>query len=124
MNRSPDLDAEAETDPGGAGAAAPRSRSRLARRRRVLLGVGAAAALLSLGGLIGAAFVKSPAQLAADAAPPPATVVTAKVTDQVLTSSIAMCGLLCTRRRSTTSPRAAPRRIFTYRSSTWPSATR
>ena len=39
--------------------------SRLARRRRVLLAVGVAAVLLSVGGLIGAAFVKSPAQLAA-----------------------------------------------------------
>src|SRR2546429_4166348 len=34
--------------------------SRLARRRRVLLGVGIAAALLAVGGLIGASFVKSP----------------------------------------------------------------
>ena len=53
--------------------------SRLARRRRVLLGVAAGAALLSAGGLIGASFVKSPAQLAADTAPPAATVTTAKV---------------------------------------------
>jgi len=38
--------------------------SRLTRRRRVLLGVGIAAALLAVGGLIGASFVKSPQQLA------------------------------------------------------------
>jgi hypothetical protein len=62
------------------------SRSRLARRRVVLLSVGGAAALLSVGGLIGSTFVKSPAQLAADTAPPPSTVTTAKVTDQVLTA--------------------------------------
>jgi hypothetical protein len=45
--------------------------SRLARRRRVLIGVGIAAALLAIGGLIGASFVKSPQQLAADTAAPP-----------------------------------------------------
>jgi len=50
--------------------------SRLARRRRVLVGVGIAAALLAVGGLIGASFVKSPQQLAADTAAPPATVTT------------------------------------------------
>jgi hypothetical protein len=50
---------------------APRG-SRLARRRRVLLGVGLAAALLAIGGLIGASFVKSPQQLAASTAAPPA----------------------------------------------------
>ncbi len=48
--------------------------SRLARRRRVLLGVGIGAALLGVGGVIGAAFVKSPQQLAADTAPPAPTV--------------------------------------------------
>src|SRR5216683_5369490 len=68
--------------------------SRLARRRRVLLAVGVAAVLLSVGGLIGAAFVKSPAQLAADTAPPADTVTTAKVTSQVLTSSVAMRGVV------------------------------
>src|SRR5580704_11092992 len=80
LTAEPATDGPAERGRGG--------RSRLARRRRILLGVGAAAALLSIGGLVGAAFVKSPAQLAADAAPPPDTVTTAKVTDQVLTSSV------------------------------------
>jgi HlyD family secretion protein len=70
------------------------SRSRLARRRVVLLSVGGAAALLSVGGLIGSTFVKSPAQLAADTAPPPSTVTTAKGTDQVLTASVAMRGVV------------------------------
>jgi Putative peptidoglycan binding domain len=78
------------SQPGGpAGRAAGRG-SRLTRRRRVLLAVAVGAALLSVGGLIGAAFVKSPAQLAADTAPPPDTVTTAKVTSQYLTSSVAM----------------------------------
>jgi len=68
--------------------------SRLARRRRVLLGVGIGAGLLAVGGLIGASFVKSPQQLAADTAAPPATVVTAAVVSQVLTSSVQMRGVV------------------------------
>jgi Putative peptidoglycan binding domain len=68
--------------------------SRLARRRRVLLGVGIAAALLAIGGLIGASFVKSPQQLAADSAAPPPTVTTATVVSQVLTSSVQMRGVV------------------------------
>jgi peptidoglycan hydrolase-like protein with peptidoglycan-binding domain len=68
--------------------------SRLSRRRRVLLGIGIAAALLAVGGLIGASFVKSPQQLAADTAPPPDTVTTAAVVSQVLTSSVEMRGLV------------------------------
>jgi peptidoglycan hydrolase-like protein with peptidoglycan-binding domain len=66
--------------------------SRLARRRRVLLGVGIAAALLAVGGLFGASFVKSPQQVAADTAAPPPTVTTAAVVSQVLTSSVQMRG--------------------------------
>src|SRR5947208_4711386 len=69
-------------------------RSRLARRRRVLLGVGIAAALLAVGGLIGASFVKSPQQLAADTAAPPPTVTTAAVVSQILTSSVEMRGVV------------------------------
>jgi peptidoglycan hydrolase-like protein with peptidoglycan-binding domain len=68
--------------------------SRLSRRRRVLLGIGIAAALVAIGGLIGASFVKSPQQLAADTAPPPDTVTTAAVVSQVLTSSVQMRGLV------------------------------
>ena len=68
--------------------------SRLARRRRVLIGVGIAAALLAVGGLIGASFVKSPQQLAADTAAPPSTVTTATVVSQVLTSSVQMRGVV------------------------------
>ena len=68
--------------------------SRLARRRRVLLGVGIAAALLAVGGLIGASFVKSPQQLAADTAAPPPTVTTAAVVSQILTSSVEMRGVV------------------------------
>ncbi len=68
--------------------------SRLARRRRVLVGVGIGAGLLAVGGLIGASFVKSPQQLAADTAAPPPTVTTAAVVSQVLTSSVQMRGVV------------------------------
>ena len=60
----------------------------------MLLGIGIAAALLAVGGLVGASFVKSPQQLAADTAPPPDTVTTAAVVSQVLTSSVQMRGLV------------------------------
>ncbi len=68
--------------------------SRLTRRRRVLVGIGVAAALLAIGGLIGASFVKSPQQIAADTAPPSPTVTTAAVVSQVLTSSVQMRGVV------------------------------
>ncbi|MBO0776088.1 MAG: peptidoglycan-binding protein [Actinobacteria bacterium] len=72
----------------------PARGSRLARRRRVLLGVGIGAALLGVGGVAGASFVKSPQQLAADTAPPAPTVTTAKVVSQVLTSAVQMRGVV------------------------------
>jgi peptidoglycan hydrolase-like protein with peptidoglycan-binding domain len=83
---------ESGRDGGGRGRAV--RGSRLTRRRRVLLGVGIAAALLAVGGLIGASFVKSPQQLAADSAAPPSTVTTAMVVSQVLTSSVQMRGVV------------------------------
>jgi len=52
------------------------------------------AALLAIGGLIGASFVKSPQQIAADTAAPPPTVTTAKVVSQILTSSVQMRGVV------------------------------
>jgi HlyD family secretion protein len=82
------------SDSGGSGSRQTVPGSRLARRRRVLLGVGIAAALLAIGGLIGASFVKSPQQLAADTAAPPSTVTTAAVVSQVLTSSVQMRGVV------------------------------
>jgi peptidoglycan hydrolase-like protein with peptidoglycan-binding domain len=69
-------------------------RGRLRRRRNVLIGVGTGAGLLAVGGLIGASFVKSPAQVAADTAPPAATVTTAPVVSQILTSSVQMRGMV------------------------------
>jgi peptidoglycan hydrolase-like protein with peptidoglycan-binding domain len=82
-----------ESGPGDQGRQAVRG-SRLARRRRTLFWVAGGAALLAIGGLIGAAFVKSPQQIAADTAAPPATVTTAKVVSQILTSSVQMRGVV------------------------------
>ena len=83
-----------QSGPGDGGGRQAARGSRLTRRRRVLLGVGIAAALLAVGGLIGASFVKSPQQLAADSAAPPPTVTTAPVVSQVLTSSVQMRGVV------------------------------
>ncbi len=82
-----------ESGPGGRDRHTVRG-SRLARRRRTLFWVAGGAALLAIGGLIGAAFVKSPQQIAADTAAPPPTVTTAKVVSQVLTSSVQMRGVV------------------------------
>ena len=83
-----------QSGPGDSGGRKAARGSRLTRRRRVLLGVGIAAALIAVGGLIGASFVKSPQQLAADTAAPPPTVTTAAVVSQVLTSSVQMRGVV------------------------------
>ncbi|MGH3204368.1 MAG: peptidoglycan-binding protein [Streptosporangiaceae bacterium] len=82
-----------ESGPGDGGRQAVRG-SRLARRRRALFWVAGGAALLAIGGLIGSSFVKSPQQIAADTAAPPATVTTAKVVSQILTSSVQMRGVV------------------------------
>jgi len=82
----------AQSGPDDSGRGQATRGSRLARRRRVLIGVGIAAALLAVGGLIGASFVKSPQQLAADTAAPPPTVTTAPVVSQILTASVQMRG--------------------------------
>ena len=82
-----------ESGPSEGGRQAVRG-SRLARRRRVLFWVAGGAALLAIGGLIGASFVKSPQQIAADTAAPPPTATTARVVSQVLTSSVEMRGVV------------------------------
>ena len=81
---------ESGRDGGGGGG------TRIAARPAApgLLGAGIAAACWPIGGLIGASFVKSPQQLAADTAAPPPTVTTAKVVSQVLTSSVQMRGVV------------------------------
>jgi peptidoglycan hydrolase-like protein with peptidoglycan-binding domain len=88
-----DADSSADPGPSTGSPAAPRN-SRLTRRRRILLQVGIAAALLAIGGVVGATFVKSPQQLAADTAPPSPTETTAPVVSQVLTASVQMRGVI------------------------------
>ncbi|MBD0672198.1 peptidoglycan-binding domain-containing protein [Streptomyces sp. CBMA156] len=73
-------------EPGGPG------RPRMARRRRALLAVAATAAVVAGGGLGAASLIKSPAEQAADTAPPPSTLMTAGVTKQVLTQTTVVRG--------------------------------
>ena len=82
-----------ESSPSDQGRPAVRG-SRLARRRRALFWVAGVAALLAIGGLIGSSFVKSPQQIAADTKAPSATLTTAKVVSQILTSSVQMRGVV------------------------------
>ncbi|MDX6742015.1 efflux RND transporter periplasmic adaptor subunit [Actinocorallia sp. A-T 12471] len=62
------------------------------RRRRWLLGGVAAAVLVSVAGLGAASLVKSPQQAAADAGPPPASVITAAVESRQLTQKVVSRG--------------------------------
>jgi len=64
------------------------SKERAPGRQRALLWVAVAAALLSTGGLVASTLVKSPAQQAAEAAAPPASVLTATVEDRVLANTV------------------------------------
>ncbi len=66
--------------------------SRTVRRQRVLLAVTLVATLVSVGGLAAASLIKSPAERAAQTAPPPNTVLTATATMQVLTPSVVVRG--------------------------------
>ncbi|MFD9965121.1 peptidoglycan-binding protein [Amycolatopsis sp. NPDC058986] len=73
---------EKETAPG----------SVLKRRKRVLLLVAGAVVLFTAGGVAGAAFVKSPAQLAAEERPVAPTVLTAPVKRQVVGTTVVVRG--------------------------------
>ncbi len=77
------------------------------RARRVLFIVGVCAALLSLGGLIGATFVKSPEQLRADAEGPARSVLTSPVERRVLKSTVIVRGVVGAGRQVEFTPVAA-----------------
>jgi peptidoglycan hydrolase-like protein with peptidoglycan-binding domain len=62
--------------------------NRLRRRRFVVIAVAALAIIASAGGLLISMRIKSPAQLAAQTAPPAATQLTVPVTRQVITSTV------------------------------------
>jgi HlyD family secretion protein len=68
------------------------ARSRLGRPQRLLLGLVAASVLVAAGGLIGAAWVRSPAEVAAQAAPPPPTLLTVPVARQVVSQTLVARG--------------------------------
>jgi len=73
-------------------APAPAGRSRMARRQRAFLAVAVVAALVSSGGWAASSLIKSPAERAADTAPPPRTVVTVPVAMRVLNRSVVTRG--------------------------------
>lgn len=66
--------------------------SPLVRRQRVFLVLISVVAVLATAGLIASLFIKSPAQKAAEASPPPASVLTAAVKREVLTQSVVVRG--------------------------------
>ncbi len=69
--------------------------SRLLRRRRILLiAVAALAVVAAVGGLLVSTSIKSPAELAAQSAPPNLTQLTAPVTRQVITSTVLAQGVV------------------------------
>jgi hypothetical protein len=82
-----------ETD-GPAADEVPAGRSPGRRVRRLALLTVAGACLAVGSGLAGASLVKSPAQVAAETAAPPPSVITAPVTRQVLSESIVLRGTL------------------------------
>ncbi|MEV6211778.1 peptidoglycan-binding protein [Kitasatospora sp. NPDC051914] len=79
--REQEFDAEETAEGGSPG------RSRMVRRRRALVVVAVSAALVACGGLGAATVIKSPAERAADTAPPPRTLLTAEAALKVLTRS-------------------------------------
>lgn len=66
--------------------------NRLGARERAFLSIAVAAVLVAMLGLAASLFVKSPAQQAADAAPPDPTVLTAPVERRILENSVGVRG--------------------------------
>ncbi len=81
---------------------------RLRRAQWVLLAVVAASVLMSAGGLIGAAWVKSPAQIAAQTRAPSPSVLTAKVTRQVVSKTLISRGLVMAAHQVQATPESEP----------------
>lgn len=76
----------------------------LRRRRRWVVVVAAGAALVSLGGLGASLVIKSPAQAAAEAGPPPRDLLTAPVEHRVLVSSLITRGQVVAGRTARIAP--------------------
>lgn len=98
---------EQEFDPEEPADGPPPGRSRMARRRRALVAVAAAATLVACGGLGAATLIKSPAEQAADTAPPPATLITAPAAMKVLTRSTVTRGVVYPPTRYDVTPASA-----------------
>lgn len=79
-------------------------RSRIVRRHRMVSTVAVVSALLSLAGLMSSRFVKSPAQVAAEAAAPNPSLITAEVTSRVLSSTLILRGTVGTASRVEVTP--------------------
>ncbi|MFI8102212.1 peptidoglycan-binding protein [Streptomyces sp. NPDC086023] len=87
--------------------------SALARGRRVVYGVAAGAALMTAGGLLSTAFVKSPAQLAAETGPPAQGVLTAEVERRVLAETVVMRGTVVAGQSVPVAPQGEGRPVVT-----------
>lgn len=83
------------------------SKTPVARTRRAVLLTASGAALTSIGGLIGAAFVKSPEQQHAEAQPPGRTTLTSAVEKRVLASTVVTRGQVGAARQVDATPAPA-----------------
>lgn len=97
--------AEPEPSPGPASGWAGH---RLRKAQWVLVGVVAASVLLSAGGLIGAAWVKSPAQVAAQTGPPAPSLLTATVSRQVVSKTLTSRGIVTAAQQVEATPESEP----------------
>jgi hypothetical protein len=89
---SPAAEAGAHETDGPAAGVVPAGRSPRRRVRRLALLTVAGACLAVGSGLVGASLVRSPAQLAVQTAAPPPSVITAPVTQKVLSETIVLRG--------------------------------
>ncbi|MFE6838379.1 peptidoglycan-binding protein [Streptomyces sp. NPDC057705] len=92
-------DAHAQGDDAPSHRRAAPPRGGLVRRRRVLIGVVAGTVVLTGVGAGAATVLKSPAQVAAETAPPPADVLTAPVEKRVLSASLVTRGKVAASQR-------------------------
>lgn len=67
-------------------------------RRRFLLGLLTGAVLMAGGGLFASTFIKSPQQVASEAAPPPPTMITVPVAERVLKQTVVLRGTVAPER--------------------------
>ncbi|MFD0630368.1 peptidoglycan-binding protein [Catenulispora yoronensis] len=103
----PDPASERGSGPDDAPDLADAGRSRLNRRRRTFIAVTLGAALVAGGGLAASAFVKSPAELAAETKAPTASVLAAPVEKRVLTDVLTTRGLVAATTQTQVTPAAS-----------------